>query len=332
MAHPRGGTGALVDALVAMVKSHGGTILCDQQVERLLISADGRVEGVRVAGGQEYRAKRGVISNIDAQRLFNDLMPAADAQAQAPGLQERLERRIVNNNEGILKIDCALAEMPRFEAHNHQDEYLIGSVLIADSVDQVQTAHSLPIQGVIPDHDPSLYVVVPTVLDPSMAPPGQHTLWIEFFAPYQIKGAEGTGLLGTGWTEEVKDKVADRVLDKLADYAPNLKQSVIARRVESPAELTQRLGVRKGNHYHIDMTLDQMVFLRPLPELANYQTPIDGLFLTGAGTHPGGSISGMPGRNCARVFLSRQEPMRYNLKEAGNWIKDRFQSVTGLSR
>jgi beta-carotene ketolase (CrtO type) len=142
-----------------------------------------------------------------------------------------------------------------------------------------------------------------------MAPEGKHTLWIEFFAPYQIAGAEGTGLKGTGWTDELKNKVADRVIDKLADYAPNLKSSIIARRVESPAELGERLGSYKGNYYHIDMTLDQMIFLRPLPELANYKTPIKNLYLTGAGTHPGGSISGMPGRNCAQVFLRSHQPL-----------------------
>jgi beta-carotene ketolase (CrtO type) len=324
MARPRGGTGALVQALVRMVEAYDGQIRCNQSVERLLISNDGRVEGVRTADGQEYRANKGVISNIDAQRLFIDLIADADAQAIAPKLNERLKRRIVNNNDGILKIDCALSEMPRFEAYNHRDEYLIGSVLIADSMDQVEDAHSLPIRGEIPDADPSLYVVVPTVLDPSMAPPGQHTLWIEFYAPYQIRGAEGTGHLGTGWTDELKNKVADRILDKLANYAPNLKSSVIARRVESPADLSQRLGVYKGNHYHIDMTLDQMVFFRPLPEIANYKTPIEGLFLTGAGTHPGGSISGLPGRNCARVFLNDQHPLRRNFKEAEKWVKNRF--------
>jgi beta-carotene ketolase (CrtO type) len=159
-----------------------------------------------------------------------------------------------------------------------------------------------------------MYAVVPTILDPSMAPEGKHTLWIEFFAPYQIAGKEGTGLNGTGWTDELKNKVADRVLDKLAEYAPNLKKAIIARRVESPAELGERLGAYKGNYYHIDMTLDQMIFLRPLPEIANYTTPIKGLYLTGAGTHPGGSISGMPGRNCAQVFLRSQEPIKSFLK------------------
>jgi beta-carotene ketolase (CrtO type) len=332
MARPRGGTGALVDALVRMVTDHGGIILCDQAVERVLIDNQGRVEGVRVAGGQEYRATKGVISNIDAQRLFGDLIAESDVRDLAPELGDRLKRRIVNNNEGILKVDCALSEMPRFEAYNHRDEYLIGSVVIADSVAHVETAHTMPMQGLIPDHDPSLYVVVPTVLDPSMAPPGQHTLWIEFFAPYQIKDAEGTGLLGTGWTDDLKNQVADRVIDKLADYTPNLKSSILARRVESPPELTQRIGVRKGNHYHIDMTLDQMVFFRPLPELANYQTPLEGLFLTGAGTHPGGSISGMPGRNAARVFLNVQEPLKYNMKEMGNWLKERVRSVVQMGK
>ncbi|HEY9881944.1 MAG TPA: NAD(P)/FAD-dependent oxidoreductase, partial [Leptolyngbyaceae cyanobacterium] len=332
MARPRGGTGALTQALVNLVTDLGGTILCDQWVEKLLISNEGKVEGVRVAGGQEYRANRGVISNIDAQRLFRQMVDPADADAYAKGLRERLDRRIVNNNDSIVKIDCALSEAPRFEAYNHRDEYLVGSVLIADSVRQVEIAHALPEIGEIPLEDPSLYVVVPTVHDPSMAPPGCHTLWIEFYAPYQIHGAEGNGKFGTGWTEELKNQVADRVINKIAEYAPNVKDAVIARQIESPADLSDRLGVYKGNFYHIDMTLDQMVFFRPLPEIANYKTPIEGLYLTGAGTHPGGSISGMPGRNCARVFINEQKPLTQNLKEAGSWIKSRVEAVTKLAR
>jgi len=230
VARPRGGTGALTEALVKCVVSLGGVILTEQKVKQILIE-EGQAIGVRVDSGQ---------------------------------------------------------------------------ILIADSVRHVEQAHALTILGQIPDENPSMYLDVPTILDPSMAPQGKHTLWIEFFAPYQIAGAEGTGLNGTGWTEELKNRVADRVLDKLADYAPNLKSSIIARRVESPAELANRLGSYKGNYYHLDMTLDQMIFLRPLPEIANYKTPIKNLYLTGAGTHPGGSISGMPGRNCAQVFLRDQ--------------------------
>lgn len=326
MARPRGGTGALVQALVNLVKSKGGVILTEQHVEKILIN-DGKAVGVRVAGGTEYRANKGVISNIDAKRVFLQLMDASDVDHADSDLRERLERRIVNNNETILKIDLALDQPLRFEHHEHKDEYLIGSILIADSVSHVEQAHSKCTLGEIPDQDPSMYVVMPTMLDPSMAPEGKHTLWIEFFAPYQIAGAEGTGLKGTGWTDELKNKVADRVIDKLADYSPNVKNSIIARRVESPAELGERLGAYKGNYYHIDMTLDQMIFFRPLPELANYKTPIDGLFLTGAGTHPGGSISGMPGRNCARVFLHVQKPIVQTLKEAGDSLKSTVESV-----
>jgi beta-carotene ketolase (CrtO type) len=315
---------------VNLVKSQGGVILTDQQVERVLID-DGRAVGVGVANGTEYRANRGVISNIDAKRVFLQLMDSSEVEAADPNLRERLERRIVNNNESIMKVDLAISEPLRFEHHNHQDEYLIGSVLIADSVNQVEVAHSDPTVGKIPDSDPSLYVVVPTMLDPSMAPDGKHTVWIEFFAPYQIAGADGTGMKGTGWTDELKNKVADRLIDKLADYAPNVKNSIIARRVESPPELAERTGFLKGNHYHIDMTLDQMVFFRPLPELANYKTPIEGLYLTGAGTHPGGSISGMPGRNCARVFLHTQQPIAQKLKDAGNAVKSTVESVFKLS-
>ncbi len=302
MARPRGGTGALTQALVKLVTAKGGVISTEQLVKEVIVDGD-RAVGVKVAGGREYRARRGVISNIDARRLFLQLVEPRAINSQ---LREKIERRTVNNNETILKIDCALSEPLRFEAYNHRDEYGIGTILIADSVSHVEQAHCLATMGQIPDQNPSMYLDVPSVLDPSLAPPGKHTLWIEFFAPYQIAGKEGTGLQGTGWTEQLKHQVADRVIDKLAEYAPNVKQAIIARRVESPAELAERLGAYKGNYYHLDMSLDQMIFLRPLPEIASYTTPIQNLYLTGAGTHPGGSISGMPGRNCARTFL-RQE-------------------------
>ena len=316
MARPKGGTGALTQSLVKLVTSLGGKILCEQMVKEVLIDDDGRAIGLKVAGGQEYRANKAIISNIDVQRLFLQLV---DEKAVDPKLRNRVARRIVNNNETILKIDCALSEVPRFTAYDKDDlDHLIGTVLIADSVAHVEQAHSLANMGQIPDSNPSMYLDIPSVLDPTLAPEGKHTLWIEFFAPYQIAGKEGTGLNGTGWTDELKNRVADNVLAKLAQYAPNIKDSIIARRVESPAELGERLGSYKGNYYHLDMTLDQMIFLRPLPEIANYTTPIKNLYLTGAGTHPGGSISGMPGRNCAQVFLSQQNSVIYRARESIN--------------
>ncbi len=327
MARPRGGSGALVEALVRLVKSQGGVILTDQKVEKVLVD-NGKAVGMRVAGGKEYRANKGVISSIDAKRLFLQLIDAGDVDAN---LRERLDRRIVNNNETILKIDCALSEPLRFEYYNHRDEYLMGSVLIADSVNHVEQAHSEITLGKIPDDNPSMYLVIPTALDPSMAPEGKHTLWIEFFAPYEITGKEGTGLKSTGWTDELKNKVADKIIAKLAQYSPSLNHSIIARHVESPAELGERLGSYKANYYHIDMTLEQMLCFRPLPELANYKTPIENLYLTGAGTHPGGSISGMPGRNCAGVFLHTEDPISQTLKEAGDSIKTTIKSVFGAN-
>ena len=303
---PQGGTGALTQALVKLVTAKGGKILTEQMVKEVIVE-DNHAVGVKVAGGAEYRAKEAVISNIDVRRLFLQLVDENDVN---PELREKVDRRLTNNNETILKIDCALSEAPRFTAYEQDDtEHLIGTVLIADSTAHVEQAHALPAMGQIPDANPSMYLDIPSVLDPTLAPEGKHTLWIEFFAPYQIAGKEGTGLNGTGWTDELKNQVADNVMNKLADYAPNIKDTVIARRVESPAELGERLGSYKGNYYHLDMTLDQMIFLRPLPEIANYTTPIKNLYLTGAGTHPGGSISGMPGRNCANVFLNRQKPL-----------------------
>ncbi|MFM7423606.1 MAG: beta-carotene ketolase CrtO [Elainella sp.] len=326
MARPKGGTGALTEALVRCVKKLGGEIRTEQPVQRVLID-QGKAVGVQLQNGQDYRARKAVISSLDAQRLFLHLLDRGDVDAVAPQLHERVSRRIVNQNEAILKIDCALSELPRFVHHDHRDEYLTGSVVIADSVTQVELAHTEPQIGRIPLDDPSMYLAVPSLRDPSLAPEGQHTLWIEYFVPYQIAGAAGTGLKGTGWTEELKQKVADRVLAKLADYAPNLPGSIIARHVESPPELEERIGVLKGNYYHPDMSFDQMMFFRPLPELANYQTPIEGLFLTGAGTHPGGSISGMPGRNCARVILQQQQPFAQAINDASHKLQATLQTL-----
>lgn len=326
MSRPQGGTGALVQALVKLVTSLGGKILTDTAVKEVLIDDSGQAVGVRGATGQEYRAHRGIISNIDVRRLFLQLM---DAQAVDEVLRDRVEHKIINSNEAILKIDCALSEAPRFEAYDHKDDYLIGSILIADSVNHVEKNHAMTLFGEIPMDDPSMYAVCPTVLDPSMAPDGQHTLWIEFFAPYQVAGAEGTGLNGTGWTDDLKEKVGDRVIEKLTQYAPNLKNSIIARQVESPAELAERLGSYNGNVYHIDMSLDRMIFLRPLPEIANYTTPIKNLYLSGAGAHPGGSISGMPGRNCANVFISKQQGLPQRIIDAQSKTVSGLRSLFG---
>jgi len=240
MARPRGGTGALVQALLNLVKSYGGVVLTDRHVDKILVD-DGRAAGVRVAGGTEYRAKKGVISNIDAKRLFL-LIDDSDVDAADPNLRERLERKIVNNNESILKIDLALNEAPKFDRWNHQDEYLIGSILIADSVKHVEIAHTQPAIGKIPDADPSMYVVVPTMRDPSMAPPGHHTVWIEFFAPYQIENAEGTGLNGTGWTDELKNQVGDRCIDKLAEQIGRICTQYQERNYRPPGGKSGRIG------------------------------------------------------------------------------------------
>ncbi len=306
MSRPRGGTGALTQSLINLVTAYGGTILAGPEYGVAEVLIDGkRCVGVKTKGGQEFFSQRGVISSIDAGRLFLNLVDPVTLDDLAPSLRKDLRRKLSNSNEGILKIDCALSGLPKFRDWDYDPTHWIGSVLIADSVDHVEDAHALPLMGKIPT-DPSLYVVIPSVRDPSLAPPGGHTLWIEFFVPYDLAD-------GATWTEELKNQTADRCLAKLEEYCPGLQSLIIERAVESPVDLSQRIGVVRGNPYHIDMTFDQMLFFRPLPSLANYLTPVENLYLTGAGTHPGGSISGMPGRNTARVFMRQQSltaPMR----------------------
>ncbi|WLT39035.1 NAD(P)/FAD-dependent oxidoreductase [Synechocystis sp. B12] len=168
IARPKGGTGALTEALVKLVQAQGGKILTDQTVKRVLVENNQAI-GVEVASGEQYQAKKGVISNIDARRLFLQLVePGALAKVDQT-LGERLERRTVNNNEAILKIDCALSGLPHFTAMARPED-LTGTILIADSVRHVEEAHALIALGQIPDANPSLYLDIPTVLDPTMAP------------------------------------------------------------------------------------------------------------------------------------------------------------------
>ena len=147
-----------------------------------------------------------------------------------------------------------------------------------------------------PSRDPALIAMTFSAIDPSLAPPGQHTLflWGQYY-PYELAN-------GASW-DEIGESVAARMLDKLAEYAPNVKDAVIGQLVETPLYLERELGLLRGNVMHLEMSIDQMFMLRPAIGLSNYRTPIRGLYLTGASTHPGGGIMGASGRNAANVIL-----------------------------
>ncbi|MEZ4557374.1 MAG: hypothetical protein R2851_14435 [Caldilineaceae bacterium] len=148
----------------------------------------------------------------------------------------------------------------------------------------------------MPSRDPALIAMTFSAVDPTLAPPGKHTLfiWGQYY-PYELAD-------GRSW-DDIGDEVADRMLDKLAEYAPNVKGAVIDRLVEHPLYLERELGLLRGNVMHLEMSIDQMFMLRPALTMSQYRGPVKGLYLTGASTHPGGGIMGAAGRNAATTLL-----------------------------
>ncbi|MDP2727467.1 MAG: NAD(P)/FAD-dependent oxidoreductase [Dehalococcoidia bacterium] len=286
---PKGGSGILTQAMAAVVERYGGTVLKGAEVTEIMVDR-GVAAGVRLADGREYLAGRAVVSSLDARRVFTRLVDPRH-------IDERLRQRAGNisvSNIAMMKVDCALSEPPRFDQYGVGQEANIASQIICPSVQDLERAFDDAKEGIAP-RQPALWSVCASALDPSLAPLGKHTLYLFQFAPYELAD-------GRTW-DDIKEKVADDMIETLAGYAPNVRKAIIARRVSSPADEERRTGNIKGQGNHIDSTLNQMYGFRPLPELARYRTPIQGLYLTGAGTHPGGGITCIPGYNTAKVVL-----------------------------
>src|SRR5262249_38814230 len=175
-----------------------------------------------------------------------------------------------------------------------------GMQLICPSVDYLQQAYAEALEGRPPDH-PALVVMTPSALDPTLAPPGRHTLYIwAQYHPYELRDG------GAAAWDSIREREADRLLATLGAYAPNFPAAVRDRQIyiQTPLDLERNVGFVRGNIMHLDMSLDQMFTFRPLPELSSYRGPLPGLYLTGAGRHPGGGVCGASGRSTARAVLA----------------------------
>ncbi len=171
-----------------------------------------------------------------------------------------------------------------------------GSCEISPTPNWVQEAYEDAVRGEL-SKKPYLEAYMQSATDPSVVPTGYHTISMFCqYAPYHLKGRE--------WSEDVKNEMADRVIATLTEFAPNFADAVIARQILSPVDIEQRYGMSNGNIFHGEITPDQLFSLRPTPECARYRTPIEGLYLCGSGTHPGGGVMGAPGHNAAKALLS----------------------------
>lgn len=285
----RGGMGGLSDSVAAAAVDLGVDIVTDAAVREIRVE-DGRAVGVVTESGDEMRA-RCVLSCVDPRRTFLGLVPDGT-------LDDGFVRSVkaIDYSSATFKLNLALSELPSFTAlpgHEPGPQHR-GTIHISPTLDYIERAFDDARAG-RPSTDPILECTIPSVLDDTLAPPGQHVMGIFVqYAPYEL--AEGT------W-DEAKAAFADRCIEILDEYAPGFKASVIARDPISPLDLEREFSLTGGNIFHGAMTPNQLFFQRPLGGWGSYRTPLRGLYLCGAGTHPGGGVLGACGRNSARVVL-----------------------------
>lgn len=286
----RGGMGGISEAIAASAQASGATIRTGTAVSQIIIKA-GKAVGVALADGEEIYA-RAIISNADPKRTFLQLV-------EPQHLESDFQSQIATfkSHGSAVKINLALDGLPNFTAYPTNGLGLPHKTTmhVCPSMDYIDRAWDDAAQGRPATH-PMLECTIPTAYDDSIAPPGKHIMCIfAQFAPYKLKDAE--------WTEALKDNFADRCLNALAEYAPNIRDIILHRQVISPLDMEREYGLTGGSIFHGDMGLDQLFFMRPAAGWAKYRTPIRNLYLCGSGTHPGGGVMGAPGYNAAREIL-----------------------------
>jgi phytoene dehydrogenase-like protein len=285
----RGGMGSLSEALAAAAREWGAEIRCDARVARVVVQA-GRATGVVLANGIELASRR-VVSCADATVTLLGLVGAEHLPDEVTAAV-----RTIDYSSASLKINLALSELPSFTAlpgHAPGPQHR-GTIHLCPSLDYMERAFDDARAGRA-SLEPILEATIPSVVDPSVAPPGRHlmSMFVQY-APYRL--AQG------GWDEQ-KEAFADRCVALMERYAPGFAASVLHREVLSPLDLERRFGLTGGNIFQGAMPLSQLFSMRPLPGWADYRTPIGDLYLCGAATHPGGGVMGACGYNAAREIL-----------------------------
>ena len=283
----KGGNGSVSEAIAGAARSFGAQIRTNAPVARVLV-AGGRAKGVALESGEEIAAKL-VVSGADPRCTFLGLVGEKHLPAD---FVQAIRRYRLRGSSG--KVNLALAELPDFTCLPGKGPHLRGAISISPSIEYLERAYDEAKYGEF-SRRPYLDVILPSMIDPSMAPPGRHVMSIFVqYAPYHLNG---------GWTDARREAFGDTVIDTLAEYAPNLKAAILHRQVITPADIERIVGLSEGNIFQGELSLEQMFFLRPAPAWANYRTPIRGLYQCGAGTHPGGGVMGASGRNAARAIL-----------------------------
>lgn len=285
-----GGMGGITQAMARSCQSKGVEIRVDAEVEQILVE-DGRVRGVRLTSGEEI-ASRLVLSNADPKRTFLRMVPR-DTLPDA--FVRGIER--LTTKAGYFKFHAALDELPDFSRWlgKDHDPRMLAQIKICPSLDYYRTAWDDAVHGRI-TNCPVMAVQIPSVYDRTLVPNGGHvmSIWVQY-APIRPNGGE--------WTPELTQQAGEMLIDTLEQYAPNIRSAIREWVCFTPADIERRVGMTDGHIRHIDMVAGQMFASRPMPGWSDYRTPIDGLYMCGAGTHPGGEVTGAPGHNAAHAVL-----------------------------
>jgi phytoene dehydrogenase-like protein len=284
----RGGTGAISNSIADAAREAGVEIRTQAGISKIIVK-NGKAKGVVLSNGDEVYADI-ISSSVDPRQTFINLMEAGNVPDE---FIEDIKRYKFRGSSG--KVNLALDALPNFKAMPGPGAHLRGAISISPSVEYMERAYDDAKYGNFSRH-PYIDMVIPTLTDPSVAPPGKHILscFVQY-APYKLRP-------GLNWDDQ-KEAFGNNVINTIAEYAPNIKDIILHKQVITPLDLEREWGLSEGNIFQGELSLEQLFFLRPVPGYARFRTPIKNLYMCGSATHPGGGIMGGPGRLAALEIL-----------------------------
>ena len=284
----RGGMGAVSESIASAFQANGGELRTEAGVDKILVK-NGCVTGVALENGEEIGA-RTVVSAMDVKRTFLKCMDKSDLPES---FYERVRNFKIRGSSG--KVNIALDGLPTFPALPEGSSLYYSDMHFIDSMVRMERAYDDWKDGTW-SKDPYIDMVIPTLSDPTMAPPGKHFMscFVQY-CPYQIEGR--------AWTDAEREAFGKSVIDQIANYSPDFRDLILHAEIRTPQDIESEIGITEGNIFHGELTMDQLLFNRPIPGYARYRAPVAGLYMCGSSTHPGGGVMAAPGANAAREIL-----------------------------
>ena len=287
----RGGMGSVSRAIAGALQAFGGEIKTDAEVDHILVEqGDGRqVKGVVLANGDQYHADI-VVSNLDPKRTFLNIMRERDLPSS---VVTRARNFKIRGSSG--KLNIALDGLPTFHGLPAKSPLMTGDLHFIDSMERMERAYDDWKNGTW-SQDPYVDMLIPSQVDPTMAPPGKHmmSVFVQYAPPELATGP---------WTDKDRESFGKTVIDQISSYSPNFRDLILHAEIRTPQDIENEVGLTAGNIFQGELTFDQLLFNRPFPGYAQYRGPVTGMYMCGSGTHPGGGVMAAPGANAAREIL-----------------------------